>query len=123
MSQLVSSKQVFIQPENNDFSAIGELPCNANLNILTQEINDALKLLQEKVGVNTTDISFLKLSIADLQTKFLSLQSQLNNLDVQNAYIDMDLGCLSYPCSTGRLSLATILQILKNEICIIKSKQ
>jgi hypothetical protein len=119
---MTSSKGVFIQLDKENLSELGTIPCNANLNQLAQLINDAIVDLREKVDYNSSVNDSIKLMLADLQAKYLLLQSQINNLNVANSYIDLDLGCLSVPCDNTPLSLLTILQVFKNEICQLKNK-
>lgn len=118
---MTSSKGIFIQLDKEDLSAIGEIPCNANLNQLAQLISDRIKELTEKVAYEDSVNESIKLMIADLKSKVDLLTIGLNTIDVQNAYVDVDLGCLSVPCSNTPLSLLTILQVFKNEICQLKT--
>ena len=120
---MTSSKNVFIQLDKENLSSLGELSCNANLNELAQHIADKLKELSDAVDEVETVNSNLKISVVDLVNKYNLLLNAFNNLDIQNAYIDFDLGCLTNPCANGRLSILTILQIFKNEICKLKTNQ
>jgi hypothetical protein len=118
---MTSSKGVFIQLDKENLSPLGEIPCNANLNQLAQLISDKIKEISEKVAYDESVNDSLKLMIADLKTRVDTLSLNLANFDVQNAYVGLDMGCLTVPCSNTPLSLITVLQVLKNEICQIKT--
>lgn len=117
------------------------LPCDANLDEIVERMNDELQLLID--GNDLTELdkkcfdfdpSEVKINelhqleidkICSLETTLNELVDTVEDLDIGSKIIEIDLDCLTpeaAPCAVGTnmYSLISILNILINEICLLK---
>lgn len=131
---------VFFTGEFPSFIPADSVSCDANLDEILSKYGVEIEKL-----IDTTDLSGLDKGsytftsgkvkdfaqetvdkIGDLETLLTSLQTSVQTLDVGAQLVTIDLKCLkpvASPCevSNNTYSVLSVLNILVNEICLIKS--
>lgn len=136
----VSSSNVAIQGKTLTF--VDEVPCDMNLNELIALVDESLKQLEDGNDfsildpksldfdpADTSNVEILQELIDGLDTTsegLNTLKQSFEDLDVGDAIIEIDLGCLTpeaMACEQGtnKYTLKSLLILFKNEICDLKS--
>lgn len=124
------------------FIVADSIPCDANIDDVIEQMNIKLSLLLDGNNLTAIDKKCLVFDpatvtikglhqvqitkICDLNSRLGTLELLVGNLNIGNELINIDLGCLApqaAPCAQGTnlYSLVSILTVLKNEICTIKT--
>lgn len=106
--------------DSDDFS------CDINLDDVIEKLSTVIKTIDDKVTTIDGRVTVLESDILEIRSDIEDIRDSVTNIDTNNIFVTMDLGCLSSdaaPCETtpNRYSLFSILQLFKNEICLLKA--
>lgn len=139
---LISSACVAYQGGFNDILIENNLPCNPNIEDVTDVLCDEIKTLKDDLDLSLYNKNCLVFDKNTQKAKDLfqvltdkicvidailsALVIQVNGLNASNIDVTIDLGCLSSEVNNCQLStntypIYTVLNLFKNEICTLKS--
>lgn len=139
--QIFPSSSVLFTGELPQFISADDVPCDANLDEIIKEMNDKLQDLLDSNDFTELDKKCLDFNPETVKAKELhqkeidkicSIDAQLSqliqdvdNLNIGSQHITIDLKCLKPegdPCeiSQDTYTLLSVLNILVNEICLLK---
>lgn len=140
--QVTSSSCVSFEGEYDSLLTKNIVPCNANLDDIIKILSTQIKALKDTLDLssfNSNCVTFDKNTqkvkdllqaqntlLCSLKTSLEALQIQVNDLDASNLLVNIDLDCLKPSASqcqvsTDTYTIFTVLNILKDEICLLKN--
>lgn len=122
----LSSSCVSYQGEFAGAIKESEFSCNVNLNDIIKKVGLILQSLKDNDSVSNVKLVELTDSVTDIKAGLELVNTKLANLDANDIYVNIDLGCLapsatSCEVSNKKYKLLNILQLFKNEICSLKA--